>query len=174
MQLIVPSPILSKLKVELMSAKRIEIGGMLFAEHLGGADFRLHDVTVQRSGGDAVCFVRDPALHVDNIARLKAETGDDPLRFNYLGEWHSHPSFPTRPSLQDYARMSEIASDPDYRLPQVALLIVRLHHRQVKMAAYLFQNQRSPIEIDLVIDDVQPETPPIRHNQKPQNDRNSA
>lgn len=174
MQLIVPSPIISKLRAELVTARRVEIGGMLFAEHLGGADFRLHDVTIQRSGGNAVCFVRDPALHVEDIARLKAETGNDPLRFNYLGEWHSHPSFPTSPSLQDYSGMTAIAADPDYQLPQVVLLIVRLRKQRVEMAAYLFQNQRYPIEIDLVVDDVQPETPPVRSNQKPQNDRNSA
>jgi hypothetical protein len=63
MQLILPATIVLQLQNELRRAGRREIGGLLLAEHLHDEAFRLAEVTVQRTGGSAVHFVRDPALN---------------------------------------------------------------------------------------------------------------
>ena len=60
------------------------------------------------------------------LARFFRLTGEDYTRFNYLGEWHSHPSFSTTPSEKDVQSMLEIAGDPEVGANFVALVIVRL------------------------------------------------
>ena len=53
-------------------------------------------------------------------------TGHDYQRFNYLGEWHSHPSFSVRPSIEDVSTMTDIVSNPASAINFAILLIVRL------------------------------------------------
>src|SRR5258705_7361814 len=110
MQLILPAAIVLQLQNELRRGGRREIGGLLLAEHLHDEAFRLADVTVQRIGGSAVHLVRDPALNQKQLDQF-FETGDY-TRFNYLGEWHSHPSFEPRPSFKGIRTMQSIVEDP--------------------------------------------------------------
>jgi hypothetical protein len=54
-------------------------------------------------------------------------TQHDYTRFNYIGEWHSHPSFTPVPSRCDDNSMREIVQDPKVGANFVVLLIVKLH-----------------------------------------------
>jgi [CysO sulfur-carrier protein]-S-L-cysteine hydrolase len=47
-------------------------------------------------------------------------------RFNYLGEWHSHPSFGVHPSAQDIVTMTDIVETKGSAIAFAVLLIVRL------------------------------------------------
>jgi hypothetical protein len=47
-------------------------------------------------------------------------------RFNYLGEWHSHPMFAVTPSARDHQTMQDIVEDPDVGARFAVLLVVRL------------------------------------------------
>lgn len=85
-----------KLKKELRAAGVNEIGGVLAGEHLGDGRFLIKDLSVQRDGTPSR-FVRDPVRHRNFIRRFHRLNGNDPERFNYLGEWHSHPSFLAAP-----------------------------------------------------------------------------
>jgi hypothetical protein len=63
-------------------------------------------------------------------ARLRAffqRAQHDYTRFNYIGEWHSHPSFEPIPSLRDDTSMREIIQDPEVGANFVVLLIVKLN-----------------------------------------------
>lgn len=151
MKLQISQTLLLRLSSELAKAGDIEIGGMLFAEHLGESEFRLHDFSVQHSGGDHACFTRDPAMHADHIARFHDETNHDYSRFNYLGEWHSHPSFSVAPSFRDVKQMQKIASDPQFGLFQAVLLIARLAGAQLEIAAMYFQKSRKPQAVELLL-----------------------
>lgn len=153
---------LLRLQNELTQAGEVEIGGMLFGEHLGGADFRLHDFSIQRSGGDHACFTRDPAMHADHIARFHEETGHDYTRFNYLGEWHSHPLFPVKPSIRDVHQMQSIAGDPQFGLLQAVLLITRIVGERLELSGTLFQKRRRPTGIQIVIPGLQLPTSTIQ------------
>src|SRR6266516_1696846 len=90
-----------KLAQELRRSGRREIGGVLVGEHIGIDNFRLVDFSVQRSGGTQACFVRRPEEHHQFMEAFFSRTGNEFERFNYLGEWHSHPSFPAYPSTVD-------------------------------------------------------------------------
>ena len=117
---------IAKLTKELQRAGHREIGGVLVAEHIGADLFRLVDFSVQRSGGTAACFVRRPEHHKRFVAAFFRRTKDDFERFNYLGEWHSHPSFSADPSGVDVAQMQAIVEGGPEAPLFAVLLVLRL------------------------------------------------
>ena len=113
-----------RLRAALREAKHREIGGMLFAEQLAPSHFRIMDFSVDANSGTHTNFRREPARHRAALDEFFARTGYDFSRFNYLGEWHSHPSFAVRPSLEDLTTMTELIEYPEISF--AVLLIVRL------------------------------------------------
>jgi integrative and conjugative element protein (TIGR02256 family) len=91
-------------------------------EHIGDELFRVVEISVQRSGGTAACFIRHPNEHKAQLERFFAQTGNDYARFNYLGEWHSHPSFEPAPSETDVCTMQSIVEDPEVGVNFLVLL----------------------------------------------------
>lgn len=112
MKILLAPPILKRLRRELRRAGNREIGGLLMGEDLGNGDFRVVEISVQRSGGTEACFIRNPKGHQTELDTFFARTGNNYSRFNYLGEWHSHPSFTATPSAPDLATMLSLVNDP--------------------------------------------------------------
>jgi hypothetical protein len=86
---------------------------MLLAEQLAPGRFRIVDLTVDAFSGSHTAFRRDPHVHRKTLDEFFERTGRDFARFNYLGEWHSHPSFSVHPSNDDIRSMTEIVEDAD-------------------------------------------------------------
>lgn len=86
-----------RIRLALRKAGRREIGGMLMAEQLSPDHFRIVDFSVDSFSGSHTHFRRDPRVHRATLDKFFERTGRDYARFNYLGEWHSHPSFSVRP-----------------------------------------------------------------------------
>lgn len=114
-----------KLKKELRAAGRNEIGGVLAAEQIGDGKFLVKALSVQRDG-TPTSFVRDPVQHRKFMRRFHLLTGNQPQRFNYLGEWHSHPSFLALPSAPDLREMHAEIDDPEQTASFLVLMIVKL------------------------------------------------
>ena len=114
-----------KLKRELRAAGRNEIGGVLAAEQIGDGKFLVKALSVQRDG-TPTSFVRDPVQHRKFMRRFHLRTGNQPQRFNYLGEWHSHPSFLALPSAPDLREMYAEIADPEQTASFLVLMIVKL------------------------------------------------
>jgi len=110
----------------LRQARRREVGGMLFAQQLAPGHFQLIDFSIDSSSGSHTSFRRDHGLHQQALDRFFESTGRDYQRFNYLGEWHSHPSFSVRPSLEDIATMTDLVEDPHLPISFAVLLVLRL------------------------------------------------
>jgi len=110
----------------LARAKSREIGGVLFGEHVGEGDFRLIAATEQRRRGQAVSFKRKSSSARRALRKLSREYEDNHIRYNYLGEWHSHPNVHAHPSAQDEHTMWSILEDPDCDANFLVLIIVRL------------------------------------------------
>jgi len=110
----------------IRTAGRREIGGMLFAEQSAPGKFRVVDVSLDLFSGSHTAFRRDPKIHRKMLDEFFQRTGHDYQRFNYLGEWHSHPSFSVRPSIEDVSTMTDIVSNPASAINFAILLIVRL------------------------------------------------
>ena len=120
-----PRELRERLEVELRRAGSRELGGVLMAEHVGMNEFALRDLTIHRRGSFA-SFVRRIEEALDRLKSFFKANSNNYRRFNYIGEWHSHPSFVTEPSPHDDASMREIALDPDVGANFVVLLVVKL------------------------------------------------
>ena len=74
------------------------------------------------------------------------------MRFNYLGEWHSHPNHLPLPSDTDRDSMREIV-EGDENSPFFAVLIIfRMDGRRVEMNATVYRRNAAPEEVDLIIE----------------------
>ena len=130
MKIHLPTDVQKKLIPALERAGNKEIGGVLMGEHIAEAEFRIVDLTIQEQLGSVAFFIR---LVTDIVKPLKGffkRTGYNYRKFNYLGEWHSHPSFSPVPSQKDIQSMQEIILDPDTGANFVILLIVKLKGTQ--------------------------------------------
>ena len=87
---------------------------------------RIHEITVQSSAGTTGSFLRTPHQAATALSRFFDETGHDYRRFNYIGEWHSHPSSSLEPSLRDHATMWSIVHDITVGAGFAILLILNL------------------------------------------------
>lgn len=125
-EIVLPANVAAKLRRELRRAGDREIGGVLAGEDLGSGRFSVADISVQRSGGGVAHFVRDPSAHRKFMRRFLARTGNDYTRFNYLGEWHSHPRFPALPSGTDLRQMQGLIEERGQSANFLVLLVVKL------------------------------------------------
>ena len=111
---------------ELEKAGRREIGGILMGEQLAPSQFRVTEMTFQRHGGMFARFVRNARLALVALQQFFTRTGHRYERYNYLGEWHSHPSFEPKPSDTDHFSMIDVACHQNTGANFVILLITRL------------------------------------------------
>ncbi len=102
-----------------------EIGGVLMGEHTGVNEFTVRDATIHRRGTLAsfVRYIGEAAL---SLRHFFERTHRSYTRFNYLGEWHSHPLYSTQPSGQDDASMREIVEDATVGATFAVLLVLKL------------------------------------------------
>ena len=111
------------------------------------------EITVQRTGGTSATFVRMPQLHVAAIRAFFDRTDHRYERFNYLGEWHSHPSYPTRPSGSDVRAMEEILRNPTMAVNFAVLSIVKIPAAAgFEISSYAFVRDTRFTEIATVSD----------------------
>lgn len=115
-----------RMRKALHEAGRREIGGMLFAEQLAPGYFRILDFSLDSHSGSYANFRRDAAAHLAVLTAFFEKTGCDFSRFNYLGEWHSHPSCPVTPSREDIDTMTSLVEHGPDEIAFALLLIVRL------------------------------------------------
>ena len=155
MRLILPKHITREIIDELRKAGTREIGGILMGQHLYDDVFQVEDVTVQRTSGTFSQFVRLVQYILTPLNRFFARTDHNYVRFNYIGEWHSHPSFALRPSRRDAETMQALVEDPEVGAYFAVLLIVKLQEKKfdgdnLGGAVYIFQQGRSPYTGQLV------------------------
>src|SRR5713101_3857766 len=115
-----------RLRAALREAGGREIGGMLLGEQLAPGRFCVVDFSLDRLSGSHTTFRRDPETHRQTLEEFFKRTGQNFERFNYLGEWHSHPSFSVHPSTEDISTMTNIVENPCSVITFAILLIVRL------------------------------------------------
>ena len=133
MKVILPKEIGEMLINELKKAGTREIGGILMGEHLGYKEFKICDITIQRLGGGFAFFERTIQNVIAPLRMFFDRTGRNYKRFNYLGEWHSHPSFEPRPSTVDHNTMTDLVNNAEFKGNFAILLIVRLCSKSNKL-----------------------------------------
>ena len=120
----------------------------MLAEQLAPAHFRILDVSVDVHSGSHASFRRDPAVHQKTVETFFERTGCSFDRFNYLGEWHSHPSFPVYPSQEDIDAMTDLVQNYRSEITFAPLLIVRLRYWVwVDYSLTIFARGYAPYEV---------------------------
>lgn len=125
MILTIPPDITAQFEQVLATAGRREIGGIMMAEHTGTNKFTVREITVHRLGAFA-SFLRRIEEALTALSRFFEKTQHNYLRFNYIGEWHSHPSFIPYPSPRDHDSMIQIISDKSVGANFVVLVVLKL------------------------------------------------
>lgn len=138
MRLRLPAKLLPLLQVALVKAGRREIGGQLFGEQLAVSDFRVTDIAIQARPGTVTRFFVDLVQASLDAVTFHDRTGHQYRRFNYLGEWHSHPSFPVEPSAVDTAAMRKLTVDPEFAGTFAVLMIARLDPGDLRLGAWIY------------------------------------
>lgn len=138
-KILINEELTSRLIHELNKAKGREIGGLLMGEHVSENIFRISNLTVQRKEGGTEYFIRHMGNQVqEDLEFFFKESNYNYEKFNYLGEWHSHPSFPLIPSKKDQSTMWEIVNDPEVGALFAVLLIVKLDNGTLRGSVNAF------------------------------------
>lgn len=151
LRITVPPDVQSKLHIALRKAGARECGGVLMGAHVGVNHFAVRALDIQRPGAIA-SFMRSVAGAAQAIRAFCHSKGNDFRRFNYLGEWHSHPLFSVQPSSRDHATMRELATDVQVGANFVVLLIFRLNGACLEGSAHTYlpdgSVHRSELELE--------------------------
>lgn len=121
----VPQNLTNKIEEALRRAGSRECGGILLGEHVGANHFELREITIQ-APGSLTAFIRTVGAAFKGLRDFFKRHNNEYSRFNYLGEWHSHPLFAPEPSSVDHASMRDIACDPNVGANFVVLMVVKL------------------------------------------------
>ena len=138
-----------KLVAALKRAGAREIGGQLYGEQLAPSDFLVTDVAIQRRRGSVTRFFVDLVQAARDAVRFFDRTRHRYSRFNYIGEWHSHPQFAVHPSATDIDTMRALVGDPEFQGSFAVLMIVRLSNNALCAAAWVFDPEGSERRICL-------------------------
>jgi len=151
MRLRLPSELMVDLQGALDRAGRREIGGQLFGEQLAPSDFRVTEIAYQARPGSVARFVVDLVQAARDAMAFFRRTKREYERFNYLGEWHSHPSYDVRPSGVDIAAMRDLVSHGSFQGHFAVLMIVRLDPTELRCGAWVFdpQGRESGIALEI-------------------------
>jgi hypothetical protein len=141
-----------KLAAALTRAGNNETGGQLFGEQLAPSNFRVTELTVQSRPGTFARFVVDLLQAAKDAVRFFERTEHRYTRYNYIGEWHSHPSFAVQPSSPDIAAMRGIVRDPRFAGSFAVLMIVRLDAEKLTAGAWIFDPQGAEYPVTLEVE----------------------
>ncbi len=121
-------------------------------EQIAAGHFSIVDFSLDAESGGAAHFVRSPEHHAAALDAFFERTDSDYTRFNYLGEWHSHPRFPVMPSLADIKSMSALVRG-ERSIEFAVLLILRLRwFGRIECSATAFARARPPTAANLTVE----------------------
>lgn len=152
MRLHIRKELTTMLRERLIQAGHREIGGQIFGEQLSPSVFQVSEITFQKQQGTIVRFVVDLVQAARDAMRFFERTEHQYSRFNYLGEWHSHPSYEVHPSNTDISAMEDLVSDPDFAGNFAILLIAKNTNAGLYIGAWLFDPSGENEIIDLGIE----------------------
>lgn len=154
MRLLLPSDELRALAAALDQAGTNEIGGQIFGEQIAPSDFRVTELTFQQRHGTFAQFIVDLVQAAGDALGFFDRTEHRYTRYNYVGEWHSHPSFEVHPSSTDVATMRGMVRERGFKGNFAVLMIVRLDGSTVTCGGWLFapDGREEPIAIDTIHD----------------------
>lgn len=154
MRIRLPADQARKLLAALGPAGARETGGQLFGEQLAPSDFRVTYLTVQARPGTFSRFVVDLMQAAREAIVFFHRTRHTYRRYNYIGEWHSHPSFSLQPSGTDMATMRALVRNPRFAGNFAVLMIAKIEDAALSAAACVFdQRGEAPATLEVEVDE---------------------
>lgn len=151
MKILIPFQIKEQLINALKNSGDHEIGGIVMGEHVDVDEFQIAEITIQPNLGTIASFVRALSHAVLSLNKFFRKTKYDYTRFNYMGEWHSHPSFVPTPSNKDITSMIDIICDKNVGANFAVLIIFKLNsQRSIEGSATVFYPNSQYSRCDLV------------------------
>lgn len=152
MKIEITKEVRSRMLVSLKRARRREIGGILMAEQVSPGFFRIVDFSLDEKSGSTTQFFRHSELHQNALDSFFLRTGNDFARYNYIGEWHSHPNHHHAPSRIDILSMLDLIKE-EGDIPFAILLIVkRRWWSRLYCTAMLFRQGEDPRFVEVSIE----------------------
>ena len=152
MKILLPEDVRLRLEATLARAGLREIGGVLMGEAVQENTFRVIDFSVQYGGGTVASFMRAVSSALQPLQRFFERTARNYRRYNYLGEWHSHPSFSPEPSPRDHESMQEIVDDREVGANFAVLMVVKLQVDALKATVTGYVPGGSPFTGELILE----------------------
>lgn len=150
--ILIPHKIREQLCAVLQAAGDNEIGGILMGEHVAENTFRIVEVSAQSQRGTRSYFLRQLQEALFHLTSFFQRTHHSYKRFNYLGEWHSHPTYLLYPSPTDQETMWDIIQDYQVGANFVVLLIIQLTNGNLDAAATIYLRDYRLIQAKLVFE----------------------
>lgn len=144
-----PIDIQNKMRSQLDLANKREIGGILMGEQIDEDTFKIVEYSTDGSTGSHAHFVRSTEYHEIELQRFFARTGSNYSKFNYLGEWHSHPNHFLIPSRTDIASMNDLVHSERAINFAILLIIKKGWWRPIRCVGFLFCRGQSPQSIHI-------------------------
>lgn len=138
MKLTIPNDQLRNINHALLKAGVNEIGGQIYGEQIAPSCFRATDVTIQNRSGTFARFFVDLIQAAADAANFFRKTNHDYKKYNYIGEWHSHPSFAVQPSSVDIDTMRALVSDHGFSGNFAVLMICKIGDEVLELGGWVF------------------------------------
>lgn len=107
-----------KMQTEIKEDKQVETGGILVGEFVDGV------VKVRHVSGPGPKAVKTPTKFIRDSEYCQQFLDSFTGKYDYVGEWHFHPSSSGTPSRTDIESLSGIASQKEYLIIQPISIIV--------------------------------------------------
>lgn len=151
MQIVVTTELEQRLIAALGQAGGKETGGIIMGQRLGQDIYQVYDLTIQAYGGTSLSFIRFLSGVSGTLRRFFRKTAHNYTHFNYLGEWHSHPTYFLKPSNMDSETMWDIVEDAEVGVNFAILMLVRLKEGKfIEIKAYLYTSGRRRYEVNVI------------------------
>ncbi len=150
MEIIIPKEITLRLIKQISKYSPLETKGALFAEDLGNDTFKIDEVYLEPKPGTTT-FVKLYINHEyvtfqKNYHKLR---NNNFSKYNYIGDWHSHPLFECYPSSYD---VSEVEKDmKQSNAIFLVQLILKVFNGKLVGNAFYYSHEKSAKRIKLTI-----------------------
>lgn len=151
MKIIIPKKLTKKIFIQVKKCRLNETKGALFARKISDEMFEVDDVYIEKKVGSFafVELVNNEKYQVyQNCYHEKS--GHDYIHHNYIGDWHSHPSFVLYPSSYDIEEVKKDLKKSNARF--LVQVIVKIINDKLTGNAFYYDRNITAKQIELIIE----------------------
>jgi len=135
-----PRDLLRELCAQAERERPCETGGMLLGWRVGDQIAIVRAIAPgPRAKRERECFEADGPWQQEQLAAAYEESG---RTVTYLGDWHSHPRGPARPSARDRQTAVLVAGCPEARAPEPLTVILGRRSRRWRTRCFIYAEGR--------------------------------